>query len=93
MGCWLQTDLCTATCWITGVLESTRPTSCAPAALAWVDVPGTEYVGLLSPWIDGAAPEALDERLAAEVVRTMDRLHADRALAAHLPAPAAPRRA
>jgi len=62
----------------------------APAALAWVEVPGTEYVGLLSPWIDGAAPEALDERLAAEVVRAMERLHGDRELAARLPAPAAP---
>lgn len=62
----------------------------APGALAWIDVPGTDYVGVLSRWIDGAAPEALDEPLAAEVVRTMDRLHGDRELAAHLPAPAAP---
>lgn len=62
----------------------------APVALAWIDVPGTEHVGLLSPWIDGAPPEALDARLAAEVVRTMDRLHGDRELAAHLPAPAVP---
>lgn len=62
----------------------------APPALAWIDVPGTEYAGLLSRWIDGAAPEALDERLAAEVVRAMEGLHGDRELAAHLPAPAAP---
>jgi aminoglycoside phosphotransferase (APT) family kinase protein len=62
----------------------------APDVVAWVDVPGTEYAGVLSRWIDGAAPAALDERLAAEVVRTMDRLHGDRELAARLPAPARP---
>lgn len=56
----------------------------APRALAWVEVPETEYVGLLSAWIDGAAPESLDERLAAEVVRCMDGLHHDHELAAHL---------
>lgn len=58
----------------------------APGALAWIDVPGSGYAGVLSRWIDGAPPEALDERLAAEVVRTMDRLHGDHELAAHLPA-------
>ncbi|HYR12484.1 MAG TPA: phosphotransferase [Longimicrobium sp.] len=56
----------------------------APRALAWVEVPGTDYVGILSPWIDGAAPESLDERLAEVVVRCIDGLHHDRELAAHL---------
>lgn len=58
----------------------------APVALAWIDVPETGYAGVLSRWIDGAPPEALDDRLAAEVVRTMGRMHGDRELAAHLPA-------
>jgi streptomycin 6-kinase len=62
----------------------------APGAVARVDVPGTDYAGVLSRWIDGAPPEELDERLAAEIVRTMARLHGDRELAAHLPAPATP---
>lgn len=57
----------------------------APWTVAWVDVPGTEYAGVLTHWIDGAPPAALDERLAAEVVRCIDGLHRDRELAARLP--------
>lgn len=62
----------------------------APEAVAWIDVPGTGYAGVLTRWIDGAAPESLGEPLAEEVVRTIDRLHRDRELAARLPAPARP---
>lgn len=62
----------------------------APAAVAWVAVPGTEYAGVLSRWIDGSPPGVLDERLAREVVRTIGKLHRDRELAERLPAPAAP---
>lgn len=58
----------------------------APGPLAWVGVPGTAYAGVLTPWIDGAPPAALDERLAAKVVRCVDRLHRDREMAARLPA-------
>jgi hypothetical protein len=58
----------------------------APDALAWVDVPGTEYAGVLSRWIDGAAPASLDERLVEEVVACIGGLHRDRELAARLPA-------
>lgn len=74
-----------------GIREMMADRYHAPRALAWIDVPGTEYAGILSPWIDGAAPVSLDDRLAAEVVRTMDRLHGDGELAAHLPAPAVAR--
>ena len=62
----------------------------APEAVAWVGVPGTEYAGVLTRWIDGAPPESLDEALAGEVVRAMSRLHGDRELAARLPTPARP---
>lgn len=58
----------------------------APRALAWVDVPGTDYAGVLFRWIDGAAPAALDDRLAAEVVECIDALHRDGELAARLSA-------
>ena len=61
----------------------------APAPVAWVEVPGTEYAGVLSPWIDGAAPPSIEGRLAEEVVRTVALLHADRELAARLQ-PSAP---
>ena len=69
-----------------GFREMMRDRYHAPDTLAWVDVPGTEYSGVLSRWIDGAAPASLDDRLAAEVVRCIDRLHRDRELAARLPA-------
>jgi aminoglycoside phosphotransferase (APT) family kinase protein len=62
----------------------------APDAVAWIDVPGTEYAGILSRWIDGAPPAALDERLAAEIAAAVRRMHADRELASRLPAPATP---
>jgi hypothetical protein len=62
----------------------------APEPLAWIEVPGTEYAGILSRWIDGAAPASIDRRLAEVVVRTVSRLHADRELAARLPAPSPP---
>lgn len=52
--------------------------------IAWVEVPGTEYAGVLSPWIDGAAPGSIEGGLAEEVVRTVGRLHGDRELAARL---------
>ena len=58
----------------------------APVAVAWVDVAGTEFAGVLSRWIDGAPPPSLDARLAAEVVPCIDRLHHDREFAAELPA-------
>jgi streptomycin 6-kinase len=73
-----------------GIREMMSDRYHAPGALAWIDVPGTGYAGVLSRWIDGAPPEALDERLAAEVVRTMSRMHGDRELATRLPSPAAP---
>jgi aminoglycoside phosphotransferase (APT) family kinase protein len=63
----------------------------APEPLAWVDVPGTEYAGVLSRWIDGTAPAAIDGRLAEAIVATIRALHTDAELAARLPAPAAPR--
>src|SRR5215213_6983257 len=47
----------------------------APAPLAWIEVPGTEYAGVLSRWIDGEAPLSIDGRLAEEVVHAVDRLH------------------
>ncbi|HEU0298773.1 MAG TPA: phosphotransferase [Longimicrobium sp.] len=62
----------------------------APAAVAWIEVPGTDYAGILSRWIEGAPPGALDERLAAEIVAVVARLHADRELAARLPSPPTP---
>lgn len=62
----------------------------APDAVAWIDVPGTGYAGVLSRWIDGAPPESLDERLAAEIVPVIERMHGDRELAARLPSPAVP---
>src|SRR5215207_3766166 len=62
----------------------------APAPLAWIEVPGTEYAGVLSPWIDGEAPPSIEGRLAEEVVRTVERLHGDRELATRLQAPGAP---
>ncbi|HEU4556455.1 MAG TPA: aminoglycoside phosphotransferase family protein [Longimicrobium sp.] len=62
----------------------------APEPVAWVEVPATEYVGVLSRWVDGAVPASLDMRMAEEVVAAMTQLHGDRELAAHLPAPAAP---
>lgn len=62
----------------------------APEPLAWIDVPGTEYAGVLSRWIDGAAPVSLDGRLAEEVVATIRRLHADGELAALLAVPSPP---
>ena len=62
----------------------------APHAVAWIEVPGTDYAGVLSRWIDGGPPAALDARLAAEIVPAVGRLHADRELAAHLPSPATP---
>lgn len=58
----------------------------APEPIAWIDVPGTDYAGVLSRWIDGAPPTGLDAWLAEEVVATMRLLHQDRELAAHLPA-------
>ena len=62
----------------------------APPPVAWIEVPGTEYAGVLSPWIDGEAPPSIGGRLADEVVRTVERLHADRELAARLQSPGAP---
>ena len=62
----------------------------APEPVAWIDVPGTDYAGVLSRWIDGAAPTAIGGRLADEVVATVRLLHGDRELAAQLPTPAAP---
>jgi len=56
----------------------------APVSVAWIEVPGTEYAGVLSPWIDGAPPPSIEGRLAEEVVRTVARLHGDRELAARL---------
>lgn len=57
----------------------------APEPLAWIEVPGTEYAGILSRWIDGAAPASMEGRLAEEVVRTVSALHGDRELGALLP--------
>jgi len=62
----------------------------APAPVAWIEVPGTEYAGVLSRWIDGAAPASINGGLAEAVVRTVGRLHGDRELAARLQAPGAP---
>lgn len=62
----------------------------APEPLAWIEVPGTEYAGVLSRWIDGKAPHSIQGELAEEVVRTVTLLHADRELAARLHAPDAP---
>lgn len=62
----------------------------APEPLAWIDVPGTDYAGVLSRWVDGTPPAVLDARLAEEIVRTMGLLHQDRELAALLPAPPMP---
>jgi aminoglycoside phosphotransferase (APT) family kinase protein len=62
----------------------------APDAVAWIEVPGTDYLGMLSRWIDGAPPISLDERLAAEIVAVVGRLHADREMAVRLPLPATP---
>ncbi|HEX2079096.1 MAG TPA: hypothetical protein VHG08_15335 [Longimicrobium sp.] len=62
----------------------------APDAVAWIDVPGTDYAGVLSRWIDGAPPDALDDPLAGEIVSVVGRLHGDRELAARLPSPATP---
>jgi hypothetical protein len=56
----------------------------APEPVAWVDVPGTEYAGVLSRWIDGAVPASIGGRLAEEVVATTRLLHGDRELAARL---------
>jgi len=58
----------------------------APEAVAWVDVPGTDYAGVLSRWIDGTVPAAVKGRMADALVATIARLHEDRELAAHLPA-------
>jgi aminoglycoside phosphotransferase (APT) family kinase protein len=63
----------------------------APEPLAWIDVPGTDYAGVLSRWIDGAAPTVLGGRLAEEIVATVSALHADGELAARLPRLGAPR--
>jgi aminoglycoside phosphotransferase (APT) family kinase protein len=62
----------------------------APAPVAWIEVPGTEYAGVLSPWIDGQAPPSIDGRLMEEVVRAVDRLHHDGELAARLQPSGAP---
>jgi len=62
----------------------------APAPVAWIEVPGTEYSGVLSRWIDGAPPPSLEGRLAEEVAGTVARLHADGELAARLRSPGAP---
>lgn len=56
----------------------------APEPLAWIEVPGTEYAGVLSRWIDGKAPASVDGALADEVVRVVGRLHGDREMAARL---------
>jgi aminoglycoside phosphotransferase (APT) family kinase protein len=71
-----------------GLRETMAERYHAPNLLAWIKVPGTDYAGVLSRWVDGAPPQSLDAALAAEVARTMERLHADRALAARLPSPA-----
>jgi hypothetical protein len=55
-----------------------------PEPVAWVRVPGTESAGVLSRWIDGEAPVAIDDRLAEEVVATVRQLHGDRELATRL---------
>jgi aminoglycoside phosphotransferase (APT) family kinase protein len=70
-------------------LRSLLAPYCVPAPVAWIEVPGTEYAGVLSPWIDGAAPASVEGWLAEEVVRTVARLHGDRELAARLQPPGA----
>lgn len=62
----------------------------APGPLAWIAVPGTDYAGVLSPWLDGTAPASITGRLAREVVRTVRRLHADSELADRLRGPGEP---
>lgn len=61
----------------------------APEALAWIEVPGTGWDGVLSPWLDGAPPASIDG-LADDVVATFGGLHADAELGARLAARHAP---
>ncbi|MEN8374800.1 MAG: aminoglycoside phosphotransferase family protein [Gemmatimonadota bacterium] len=53
----------------------------APLVLAWVDIEGTPYAGLVSEWIEGETPAALSPSVRKQTAASIDALHRDEELA------------